>query len=111
MSFRLSVSTNLFFENGTNSIGTATYNDIIGDPLFVDSTEQDFRLQVGSPAIDVGEDLSSAGVVFDADGNARCDGSYDLGAFEFSYYPSGMFFGRHCRRLEKQSRENPAAVE
>lgn len=31
--------------------------DLIGDPLFVDPDNYDFRLQTGSPAIDAGEDI------------------------------------------------------
>src|SRR4030042_2370980 len=54
------------------------------NPLFVNPAGLDFHLQASSPAINVGLDLSSAGVTNDYDGNARPQGAgYDIGAFEY----------------------------
>ncbi|WP_300670725.1 choice-of-anchor U domain-containing protein [Desulfoluna sp.] len=57
------------------------------DPLFVNTTEGNYALQEGSPAIDAGNpdtDLNLFGIT-DMAGNARYDGRLDIGAFE---YPS-----------------------
>jgi hypothetical protein len=55
------------------------------NPRFVDAVHQDFHLQPGSPAIDVGID---AGVGRDFDGVQRPSGvGYDLGAFECEKKP------------------------
>jgi len=56
-----------------------------GNPLFVDSSNNNFRLQSGSPAIDEGVDLSSVfGFSSDIDNAARPSGSgWDIGAYEF----------------------------
>ncbi len=49
------------------------------DPLFVNKTEQDFKLQDSSPAINAGK--SGIGVTTDIEGKAR-DGQPDIGAYE-----------------------------
>jgi hypothetical protein len=55
-------------------------SDVAKDPRFVDAAQQDFHLQVGSPAIDAGMD---AGVANDFDGLPRPQGGrHDIGAFE-----------------------------
>lgn len=54
---------------------------INADPLFSDISSLEFRLQTGSPAIDVGVDTGVAG---DFAGIARPqDSAYDIGAYEF----------------------------
>lgn len=53
-------------------------NDVIDDPLFANEAEDNFRLSLGSPAINSGVD---AGVAEDWDGVAR-DAIPDIGAFE-----------------------------
>ncbi|MBU2526799.1 MAG: T9SS type A sorting domain-containing protein [Bacteroidetes bacterium] len=71
-----------------SAIGTDGTNNIDIDPLFIDpqapglSTLGDYRLQVGSPAIDAG--LNSANTsTSDLDGNPRIDnGTIDMGAYE-----------------------------
>jgi parallel beta-helix repeat protein len=55
---------------------------MVGDPAFVNVSGGDLRLLSSSMAINVGVDVSSAGVVLDIDGNARPKDTYDLGAFE-----------------------------
>lgn len=62
-------------------------NSIIGlDPKFLDENINDYRLQAGSPAIDVGVDLSTYIGNEDRAGNSRV-GKWDIGAYE---YNSGM---------------------
>ena len=64
--------------------GNATINNnlVNVDPRFVNINNYDFTLQAGSPAIDVGANLSE--VAMDFAGNVRPQGSgFDLGAFEF----------------------------
>ncbi len=56
-------------------------NHIEGDPLFVNPSVFNFRLQEGSPAIDNASSISAPNIDFD--GNFRPQGtSYDIGAFE-----------------------------
>jgi hypothetical protein len=54
------------------------------DPLFVDPDQQDFHLEMGSPAIDYGaEEFIPSYVEYDLDGAARVLGSFpDLGCYE-----------------------------
>lgn len=53
-------SHNLYYENGVDTLGiTADYgNNVFADPMFVNAEAGDFRLVVGSPAIDAGVDVS-----------------------------------------------------
>lgn len=80
---RASIRYNLIFQ-GVTKVGrpsgvTFEHNWERVDPRFTGAT--DFRLQPGSPAIDVG--LPLAGVTHDADGTVRPRGAgYDLGAYE-----------------------------
>jgi hypothetical protein len=65
--------------NVSNNLG---YEGLTGDPKFVDPDNFDFRLQIGSAAIDKGVAINS--VTTDRDGNSRPAGSsYDLGAYEY----------------------------
>ena len=50
--------------------------------IFVDPANGDFRLKPGSPCINAGTDLSSAGVADDFNGTLR--NGWDLGAFEYA---------------------------
>jgi hypothetical protein len=70
---------NLWFGNGNGPASlTGNVND---DPLFVNRTSFDFRLQAGSPARDAGADVE---VSRDFDGTLRPQGpARDIGAFEF----------------------------
>ncbi len=66
---------------------TTTSANLFGiDPLFVDPTVSlDFRVQPGSPAINMGNDSPAAGLgPWDADGHGsvRRNGVVDIGAFE-----------------------------
>jgi hypothetical protein len=55
--------------------------ETVGDPKFVDLSAKDFHLQAGSPAIDVGAQLS---YTVDFDGNSMPVGPVpDLGAYEW----------------------------
>lgn len=55
--------------------------DVIGDPLFVNSSQNDYHLQSGSVCVDKGVNV---GVTIDKDGVARPQGSgYDIGAYEY----------------------------
>jgi hypothetical protein len=69
---------NLYFMTGGASVGYALDStEKVGDPLFVDPFNQDFRLQPGSPAID-------AGVWSEIDGAEPVVGQApDLGALEY----------------------------
>ncbi len=61
-------------------------NSIASDPLLVNTTNQDFHLQSGSPCIDAGTTLSE--VPDDFAGNVRPSGSaYDIGAYEYGGTP------------------------
>ncbi len=80
----LTLNNNLIF-GANDASGTGT-NAIIKDPLFVDASANNFRLKVGSPAIDKASGTPSS--LFDFDDNARPfdgDGNgiavSDIGAF------------------------------
>jgi len=65
-------------------VGQGNLND---NPLFVDSSNANFHLQAGSPAINSGTSVS--GVTTDLEGIiARPSGAgFDMGAFEFNDGP------------------------
>ncbi len=65
--------------NGNAFTDVSCSDCVDGDPLFNDSTADDFHLGVGSAAIDAGTDL---GVSMDADGCSR-NSPPDIGAFEW----------------------------
>ncbi len=57
-------------------------DSVVGDPMFVNSAEADFHLQVTSPAINSGSSVDAPN--FDFDGNPRPQGAgYDIGAYEY----------------------------
>jgi predicted outer membrane repeat protein len=65
-------------------------NSINSDPLFVDASGGDFRLQPGSPCVDAGTNApydagnTAYGVTTDLDGNPRIvNGTVDMGAYEY----------------------------
>jgi predicted outer membrane repeat protein len=71
---------------------SADENSLTDNPLFVDDTNGDLRLQPGSPAINAGDpdtDLSifhanEDGIPLDLDGNPRINnGRIDMGAYEY----------------------------
>jgi parallel beta-helix repeat protein len=73
---------NLYANDG-NIVVKGDY-DIIGDPQFVNLSNNDFRLKSNSPAIDKGTTLSV--IKTDIDGNPRPFGNrYDIGAYEYRY--------------------------
>ena len=56
--------------------------NIVRDPEFVNSSEHDYRLAAGSPAVDAGDGVDATGE--DLDGNPRPFGrGIDIGAFEY----------------------------
>jgi hypothetical protein len=73
---------NLYFLGGASTIGDPLGpGEIIADPLFVDMTNDDFRLKKGSPAIDAGTQLDYSR---DYDGRIVPSGAApDIGAFEY----------------------------
>ena len=80
--------TNLTLENnliyGTNNLGSASKNQITGNPLFIDAANNDFHLQYKSPAI--GKATLSDCPSFDYDYKTRLDSlglMPDIGAFEY----------------------------
>ena len=77
------VSHNLF--NGNNTASGTLYGDnsILQDPLFVNSSVNNFHLQSDSPAIDNGSPINAPN--FDFENNNRPIGTgYDIGAYEYS---------------------------
>jgi serralysin len=67
--------------NNGNARPTAADGNMLGvDPKFVDAPS-DLHLRPGSPAIDAGTDRHGLGSV-DVDGDARVDGTVDIGADE-----------------------------
>ncbi len=57
--------------------------NISNDPLFVDTANGDYRLQIGSPCINTGSNALAVGEI-DLDGNPRIQsGTVDMGAYEF----------------------------
>ena len=57
--------------------------NISQDPLFVDATNGDYRLEAGSPCIDAGNN-DYVTTATDLDGNTRImNGTVDMGAYEF----------------------------
>jgi hypothetical protein len=65
------------------SPGRLNGNNWIGDPLFVDSTNGNLRLQSNAPCINAGNNAYVA-TITDLDGNPRIvRGSVDIGAYEY----------------------------
>lgn len=82
---------NLVFGNTSNYVGTAdktgTSGNISSDPLFVNAGTRNYRLKIGSPAIDAGTATGAPAVDFDGslrpvDGNGDSIPVVDIGAFE-----------------------------
>lgn len=73
---------NLVFGTIDPDIEAIEENTIFANPLFVDAENLDFRLQAGSPAIDIA--LAAFAPAIDYNGQARADGAPDLGAFEYA---------------------------
>ncbi|MCL2131560.1 MAG: hypothetical protein FWH36_03760, partial [Lentimicrobiaceae bacterium] len=78
---------------GWGSFGTDGGNNLDANPLFVapvsaslaPTTAGDYRLQLGSPAIDTGEN-AYVGLIADLDGNTRISGCVvDMGAYEYQW--------------------------
>ena len=74
--------------------GTADWdNSLQADPLMTNFGSNDFTLTSSSPAINVGLDMSAlettfgglftTSLLYDADGNARPNGVWDMGAYEW----------------------------
>ena len=88
LSARLTVNNdfNDFFATGTNDFGGYTQgaNTLSVDPLYVDTSAANYRLQVTSSLIEAGTGSPTGGLPStDFDGNPRTVGSApDLGAFE-----------------------------
>ncbi len=62
---------------------------VVGEPKFINASNGDFHLQVGSPAIENGSSMDAPS--YDFDGNWRPRGKeYDIGAFEF---PRTIYYG------------------
>ncbi|RKY87675.1 hypothetical protein DRQ15_10705, partial [candidate division KSB1 bacterium] len=66
---------NLYWPESVPFYGITDTNAIFGDPLFVDTTNNNFHLQETSPAIDVGVDV----------GLPYSGAAPDLGAFEYGF--------------------------
>jgi len=75
--------------------GVSGANNLDHDPLFVDAANNDLKLQVNSPAIDMGSSAASglSGITQDIAGEQRViNGTVDMGAFE-SQCPAALNFG------------------
>jgi hypothetical protein len=80
------IKNNIAYQNSTNilDLGTRTVisSNLMTDPLFVDAVNKNFKLRVGSPAIDRGVTVSE--VQYDYAGIRRPQGlGYDIGAYEY----------------------------
>jgi hypothetical protein len=86
------LQSNLFFNNGTDFVDTQDQiglnGNISADPLFVDPENSDYRLSIGSPAIDTGDatyapvdDLLGNPRPVDGDGSSTAEP--DIGAYEY----------------------------
>jgi predicted outer membrane repeat protein len=53
------------------------------NPLFVDTSANNFRLLMNSPAINSGNNAAAMGIGVDLDGLPRMEGVVDMGAYEF----------------------------
>lgn len=73
----------LWSGNGTNTSGTVfIFDEVAGNPAFVNPTGYDYHLGPGSAAIDAGR--TDAGITTDVDGQSRPHyAGYDLGADEW----------------------------
>lgn len=85
----LAISNNLYYPSPPKIVNGLDSYPIIGDPRFVNPSNNDFSLEQGSAAIDTG--IAIDGVIKDFDGNMRPidgngDGSarYDIGSFEYN---------------------------
>ena len=80
----LSHSNNLIYGFNSALAGTSAHDsEVFRNPRFVDAVNDDFRLSVGSPAINAGMDLS-ANLSADIDGSARPSfGAFEIGAYEY----------------------------
>jgi parallel beta-helix repeat protein len=80
------IRNNIVYQNGVNIknvTGAMVSHNLITSPNFVDPLANDFRLQVGSPAIDRGVMLSE--VKTDFASVSRPKGTaYDIGAYEYT---------------------------
>jgi hypothetical protein len=72
--------------NNIAGLGTVTANNcIVSDPLFVDASSGDYRLQATSPCVDAGSNaLVPPNITTDLGGNPRIQkGVVDIGAYEY----------------------------
>ena len=78
---QLTADHNLLYDASQNYSASNFPGDILNkNPLFVDASADNYRLQSGSPAIDAG---ANVGVTVDLTGNSRPQGAApDLGAYE-----------------------------
>lgn len=68
---------------GLNPLQQGNAFDTVANLLFVDAANDDYNLAAGSPARDIGADLTEFNIAYDFDGTARpINTVYDAGAFE-----------------------------
>lgn len=81
------VRNNILYQNGTPIInagsGTVTSNNLTTNPMFVNASGANFKLQSGSPAIDTGATISAVTTDFDK-ASRPAGAAYDIGAYEFA---------------------------
>jgi len=87
-----------------------TNSEYSADPLFLDASNNDFHLNHLSPAIDIGQNLTSAGIDDDKESKPRpLLNNYDAGAYEHGKYWIGKYSSTWSDSLNWNDKSVPDA--